>query len=144
MTLKNMAILLVIVCVFSCVQAGENSQVVNYPVLRVESDSVDLGNLVAGERASGEITVYNDGDKDLLIGRVRSSCGLMIPTWPGEAIPPGEEATIRFRYNTSRQGYFVRNIIIHTNGHPKTRVVQVTGHVMPPGAKPAEASSKDQ
>ncbi len=138
MNLKKVGILLVLLFVFSCVLAGENSQVVNYPVLRVESDSIDLGKLVAGERASGEITLYNEGGKDLLIGRVRSSCGLMIPAWPGEAIAPGEEATIRFRYNTSRQGPFVRNIIIHTNGHPKTKVVQVTGHVIPAGAEPAK------
>jgi len=136
MNLKNVGILLVMMCAFFSVQAGENAQVVNYPVLQVESDSIDLGKLVAGERASGEITVYNEGGKGLLIGRVRSSCGLMIPAWPGEAIAPGEKAAIRFRYNTSRQGPFVRNIIIHTNGHPKTKVVQVTGHVIPPPEKP--------
>ncbi len=136
MNLKKVGILLVMMFVFSCVLAGESAQNINYPVLRVESDSIDLGKLVAGERASGEIKVYNEGGEDLLIGRVRSSCGLMIPTWPGEAIAPEEEATIRFRYNTSRQGPFVRNIIIHTNGHPKTKVVQVTGHVIPPPEKP--------
>ncbi len=133
MNLKNFAILLFMVCAFPCILAGENSQNINHPVLRVESDSICLGNLVAGERASGKITVYNDGGKDLLIGRVRSSCGLMIPTWPEEAIAPGEEATIRFRYNTNRLGPFERNIIIHSNGHPKTHVVKVTGEVIPSG-----------
>ncbi len=143
MKLMNVAILLVMVCVFLSVQAGENSQIVNYPLLRVESDSIDLGNLVAGERANGEVKVYNDGGKDLLIGRVRSSCGLMIPTWPGEAITPGEEAIIRFRYNTSRQGPFVRNIIIHTNGHPKTTVVRVTGNVVPAAESSEETENME-
>lgn len=131
MNLKNVGILLIIVCVFSGVLAGENSPNDNYPKLRVESDSIDLGNLVAGKRANGEITVHNEGGKNLLIGRVRSSCGLMIPTWPGEAIAPGEKATIRFRYNTNRLGPFERYIIIHSNGDPKTHVVKVTGEVVP-------------
>ncbi len=61
MNIKNIGILMVMVCVISCAHAGENSQIVNYPVLRVESDSIDFGKLMAGERASGEITVYNEG-----------------------------------------------------------------------------------
>lgn len=102
-----------------------------YPVAILSADTIDMGTMQAGERFTGQITISNEGRPDLLIARVRSSCGLMIPNWPTDPIPQGEEATINFRYNTNRPGPFTRNIIIHTNGYRKTLVVPVYGEVVP-------------
>ncbi len=129
--LKTLVLLLIIICVFTSVSAGEKPGNNNHPVLQLETKEIDMGQLVSGQRVSGEIRVTNAGAQDLLIGRVRSSCGLMIPTWPDEPISEGEEAVIRIRYNTNRLGPFVRKVIIHSNGHPKTHVVKVTGEVVP-------------
>lgn len=131
MMLKTAIIFLVIMFGFTGISAGEKPVNTDHPVLQLESREIDMGQLVSGGRVSGEIHITNAGSKDLLIGRVRSSCGLMIPIWPDEPIAEGNEVVIRFRYNTSRLGPFNRNIIIHSNGHPKTHVVKVTGEVIP-------------
>ncbi len=103
----------------------------NYPYAVLSADTIDMGTVQAGERFTGRITITNEGKPDLLIARVRSSCGLMIPNWPTEPIRQGEDATINFRYNTNRPGPFTRNIIIHTNGYRKTLVVAVYGEIIP-------------
>ncbi|MDR4989279.1 MAG: DUF1573 domain-containing protein [Bacteroidales bacterium] len=104
----------------------------SYPYAVADAEVIDLGKITAGSRASGELKIYNRGHKDLFIARVRSSCGLMIPTWPTEAIGRDEAAVINFRYNSSRLGPFERNIIVHTNAWQKTIIVRVVGEIIPP------------
>ncbi len=67
----------------------------------------------------------------MYISKVRSSCGLMIPTWPEGAIEQNDTVNIRYRYDTSRMGPFIRKIIIHTNAWEKDLVITVKGEVIP-------------
>ncbi len=104
----------------------------SYPyAILLSNDTINMGTIEAGSRATGQIRLRNEGTPDLLIAKVRSSCGLMIPTWPTDAIKTGEEATINFRYNTNRIGPFTRNIIIHTNSYQKTLIIPVYGEIIP-------------
>lgn len=65
----------------------------------------------------------------MIVARVRSSCGLLITSWPASPLKTGEQATISFRYDTSRPGPFRRNIIVHTNAWQGTLVIPVKGEV---------------
>ncbi len=104
----------------------------SYPyAILLSNDTINMGTIEAGSRAAGEIRLRNEGTPDLLIAKVRSSCGLMIPSWPTDAIKTGEEVTIIFRYNTNRIGPFTRNIIIHTNSYQKTLIIPVYGEIIP-------------
>jgi hypothetical protein len=103
-----------------------------YPYAELAATAIDLGKIAQGRQASGSITLTNTGEHPLLIGTVRSSCGLMIPSWPTGAIAPGAQATINFRYDGSRIGAFERIISIHTNAWQKTIQVKVSGEVVPP------------
>ncbi len=102
-----------------------------YPFAELETAHVDMGEIKSGSRATGEVRLTNRGREDLLIGRVRSSCGLLIATWPTSPIGYGEEVTIRFSYDTRRLGHFERKLMIHTNAHQKTLLVTITGEVLP-------------
>lgn len=103
----------------------------SFPYAVLNTDTLDMGLIKQGSRATGQIEIINKGKPDLLIAKVRSSCGLMIPTWPAEPVATGEEVIINFRYNTNRIGPFKRNIIIHTNAWQKTLIVYVHGEVIP-------------
>ncbi len=103
----------------------------NHPYALLESDTIDLGVLAQGNRASGQIRLTNQGSGELLIARVRSSCGLMTPAWPDKGIRTGKEAVIGFRYDTRRLGPFTRKVIIHTNAWQRTLVLTVIGEVVP-------------
>ncbi len=122
----------VVLVLFACVLMADDSAIKeNYPYAVLTADTIEMGSVQAGERFTGRITLTNEGKPDLIIAKVRSSCGLMIPNWPSEPIQQGKDVTINFRYNTNRLGPFTRNIIIHTNGYKKTLVVPVYGEVVP-------------
>jgi len=102
-----------------------------FPYAVLKSQAIDMGLLEYGSRATGVIKLGNAGAKDLIIAKVRSSCGLMIPTWPGQPIGKDQEVDIHFRYDTSRLGPFERKVIIHTNAWQKTIVITIRGEVVP-------------
>ncbi len=111
---------------------GQNNESIRdiLPYAVIDKGEIDLGKIEQGSRSTGEIRIRNEGAKEFLIARVRSSCGLMIPTWPDRATGPGEEVVVSFRYDTSRPGPFERKVVIHTNSYQRTLVVTVKGEVI--------------
>ncbi|MFO7979124.1 MAG: DUF1573 domain-containing protein [Bacteroidales bacterium] len=103
-----------------------------FPFAVLADTIIDLGTLERGKQAAGTITLTNTGAKPLLIGMVRSSCGLMTPSWPAKPIGAGHQATISFRYDSNQPGPFERIITIHTNAWQKTLQVKVTGEIVTP------------
>jgi len=101
-----------------------------FPYAVLHSDSIDFGTVERGAVISGRLQVTNEGAYDLLIVKVRSSCGLLIQTWPSAPVRPGEKAVINFRYDSSIPGPFERLITIHTNAWQKNLVVSVKGEVV--------------
>lgn len=129
----NLAILFWVLGITSLsVVAGEDDERKNrFPIAVIEDDEIDMGQITEGTRQTGEIKITNIGEEDLLIGRVRSSCGLMIPNWPEDPVEKDDEVIIRFRYDTTRLGPFERKVIIHTNGWQKNLIITVSGEVIP-------------
>jgi hypothetical protein len=110
----------------------------HFPYAILSADKIDLGKLEPGSAGSGSITITNGGQYDLAIARVRSSCGLLVTTWPTQPLKPGEQGTITFRYDTARSGPFVRNIVVHTNAWQKNLVIPVKGEVLPANTKASD------
>lgn len=102
-----------------------------YPYATLAAEEIDMGKLPKGSSNDGFIFLTNQGEPDLLIARIRSSCGLVIPSWPDAPISQGDTVRIRFRYNTNRLGPFERKITIHTNAWQKNLFVTVKGEVIP-------------
>ncbi len=103
----------------------------SYPWAVIDKDTIDLGILKQGITARSHITVRNEGQYDLIIAGVRSSCGLMIPNWPAEPVQTNEEVMVSFRFNASRLGAFERRITIHSNAFQKNKIITVLGEVVP-------------
>lgn len=110
----------------------------SYPYALLSADSIDLGRLQAGGQGQGSVTITNGGRYELVISRVRSSCGLLITTWPSQPLKTGEQGTISFRYDTARPGPFVRNIVVHTNAWQKNLVIPVKGEVLTANTKASD------
>lgn len=104
----------------------------HFPYAVLEKSEVDFGKVTGGTSVSGNIRITNEGAVDLLVAKVRGSCGLMIASWPGEPVRQGEQLQINFRYDSGRLGPFERFITIHTNAWQKDLVVRVCGEVVPP------------
>jgi hypothetical protein len=108
----------------------------NFPSAVVRPTLIDMGIAETGSMMRGRFTIYNEGKEALLIAGVRSSCGMMIPSWPSAPIVPGDSAIIQLRYDTSRVGPFTRLLTIHSNARQKTLVVGVHGEVRSKTAHP--------
>jgi hypothetical protein len=103
-----------------------------FPYAVLEQTEVDFGIVTEGSPIQGTIRITNEGEVELLVVKVRGSCGLMIGSWPAEPVGQGEQLQISFRYDSSRPGPFERLVTIHTNAWQKDLVVKVRGEVLPP------------
>ena len=62
--------------------------------------------------------------------KVRSSCGCTVPTWPRKPIMPGQEETIKVKYDTRRMGRIYKSITIYSNAKNSPVVARITGEVV--------------
>jgi hypothetical protein len=99
------------------------------PVMMLDSDVVDYGNVEFGADPLRKITFKNTGSEPLVISNAKGSCGCTVPTWPREPILPGETGEIEVRYDTKRPGAINKSIKITTNESVNTHTVRVVGNV---------------
>ena len=100
------------------------------PVMTLESDFVDYGEMVQNGEPIRKISYTNTGTAPLIIKNARGSCGCTVPTWPKEPIMPGESAEIKIRYDTKRLGKINKTITITTNETVDNKhVIKVIGKI---------------
>ena len=92
---------------------------------------IDFGHRKQGENISLRIRVENQSAKVLQITNVRSSCGISLPAWPRNPLSPGDFAIIQLSYDSSRSGYFTRNITIHANTTDSRTIIKLRGEIIP-------------
>ncbi len=74
----------------------------------------------------------NTGNKPLIIGQVRASCGCTKPEFPTKPIKPGKKGKIKVTFSPiGRPGAFEKQITVSTNGSEKRTVLLITGTVVP-------------
>ncbi len=95
-------------------------QLANAPVANFEPKTHDFGAMTQGEKKDHTFTVTNDGKTDLLIRRVRSSCGCTAVAPSKKVIAPGETAPIKITFDSrGKRGRQSKSITVITND-PKT------------------------
>jgi len=104
------------------------------PVMIVEPQTVDYGDVTADGDMRQEIAVKNTGRSPLVIERVMPSCSscIVIHSSPKEPITPGKQEKIEFSMDISkRRGNFETSFIIISNAKPQEfAVVKVTANVL--------------
>ena len=90
--------------------------------------TVDYGIISKESEPTRTFNFKNTGNAPLLITDAKASCGCTVPTFPKDAIMPGESSTITVRYDTNRIGVISKSITITSNaGEPV--VLKITGEV---------------
>ncbi len=102
-----------------------------HPIIKVETKIIEYDTIFQNSNTTKRIKVVNEGSIPLKIYNVRSSCGVSVPSWPRNPIEPGDSANIQMRYNSSNLGPINRKLIIHSNSPENTKVIKITGYVMP-------------
>ncbi|OUS00535.1 hypothetical protein A9Q86_11145 [Flavobacteriales bacterium 33_180_T64] len=99
-------------------------------VLAFEEEVIDYGTIQQHDNGIRTFKFKNRGRAPIVISKVKTSCGCTVPTYPKQAILPGESATIEIKYATSRIGKFSKSIIVISNADDGQKKLQIKGNVI--------------
>jgi len=98
---------------------------------RAVPDTIKMGTLDQGDIYNGEFTVRNIGEKPLVILSIITGCGCTTTSYDTKPIPPGEDRTISFSFDSKgRMGLQFKTIDLVTNQSLGASVI-LTGEIGP-------------
>lgn len=96
------------------------------PVFKVQSTTIDLGQIAGSTANEVEFKFTNEGKTDLVIRNIRSSCGCTAVQQgvAGQGIKPGTGSSIKATFNSgSYKGKVTKAIYVYTNDPKNSEVV---------------------
>ncbi len=90
------------------------------PSIAAEATSIDLGNVVNGEIVTSELVLSNNGDVDLVIDNIITSCTCTEATVNPMIIPAGQNGVLRIEFDSGFHGPdltgpLIRQVFIKSN-----------------------------
>lgn len=102
------------------------------PEFKFEQETWDFGQIQDGEKISFAYQFTNVGDAELVIRAANGSCGCTVPEFPKDPIPPGGKGIINVTFDSNgKTGMQHKTVTIISNTIPNTKVINVTGEVLP-------------
>jgi hypothetical protein len=124
-------LVLILLFGFMSASAQKSSNKDKRPVIKFEETTHNFGEISYKGDGTCEFTFENKGKEPLLLTKVRSSCGCTVPnSWPKQPIKPGEEGTIKVKYNTRIRGSFSKSIMIYSNAKNNPVRLVIKGKVV--------------
>jgi hypothetical protein len=120
------------------IEASESKTTISEDGAQIEfkSETIDYGTIENKSDGNREFHFTNTGNTPLVITNAKGSCGCTVPTWPKEAIAPGESSVIKVHYDTKRTGPFTKTITLTSNAvNAPTKVIKIKGTVNPPATE---------
>lgn len=101
------------------------------PRLVLSQDSWDFGAVWHPQSATLTLIVKNEGNADLQINDVRTTCGCTLVETGRKLVPPGESTEVKVRYNSEgKQGHVESKVIIDSNDPARPTVeLKIAGEV---------------
>ncbi len=99
------------------------------PKIRVEKESLKLGDLAYQVPKTVTYTLHNVGKSPLNITEVHPSCGCVSVTYPQQPIPEGKKATITAVYDAMMLGTFHRELAVYSNASEQPLYLTFSGRV---------------
>ena len=107
------------------------------PQVTFEADLIDYGTITQGSDPYRFFNFTNSGSVPVIIKHAKGSCGCTVPTYPKEAIEPGESAQIKVRYDTNRVGPFTKRVTLTIQDMAEKKTLTIKGKVEKKAAEPA-------
>lgn len=99
-----------------------------------EVSSHDFGDIKQGDQVEYVFKFENKGTAPLVLTNVATTCGCTAPTWPREAILPGENGEILIKFNSAgKMGQQTKVITIYSNASNNPERVKILTNVLPKG-----------
>ena len=102
------------------------------PKIAFSKESIDFGNIQPNQKIENEYTVINNGQTDLIIRKVRASCGCTIVQPSNKVIPPGQTTSIKAIFNSSGKSGPQKYAITVISNDPKNykKLLWLEGNVI--------------
>ena len=128
----NIHIFLLFILSCATIYAQDNDGTVypatDTPHLRVSEQTWDFGKIDQGEQVEHEFTLRNVGKQELIIKKIKSTCGCTVAQVTKRTLQPNETAQLIAKFNSlGRRGRQLKKIYITTNDplkHLTTLVVK--------------------
>jgi len=128
------AVSLLCIMLFSCINFGQElDSKDDLGVFHFEEEVIDYGKITQNDNGIRTFKFTNRGRAPIVISKVKTTCGCTVPTYPKQAILPGETGTIDIKYATNRVGTFSKSITVISNADNGQKKLRIKGNVI---AKP--------
>lgn len=108
------------------------------PDIQLDQLQVELGQVVNGEVRTLEVPLRNQGEVDLVIQAVTTSCGCTTAQVEPSTVKPGERALLRISFDSGAHGPtevgpVMRQVFIASNDPDQPEVeLRFTAEILPP------------
>jgi hypothetical protein len=90
-----------------------------FPVMQVDSPTVDLGTIYEGDTIMHTYKFKNTGNMPLVLSAVNASCGCTTPSYSSEPVQPGENGFINVKFNSKgKEGKLNKTVTAYANTKP--------------------------
>lgn len=95
-----------------------------FPVMAIDSPSVDLGTVTEGDTIMHVYNFKNTGNMPLVLSNVNASCGCTTPSYSQEPVAPGERGFITVKFNSKgKEGKLNKTVTAYANTKPADNTV---------------------
>ena len=141
--MKKLGLLISMVFCFAMCSFGQTDNTVEQDAGIVFDTLVhDYGTITKGSDGKCAFKFKNTSDTPLILTNVQASCGCTVPSWPREAIKPGESSAIDVKYNTNNVGHFTKRISVFTNKQNTPIILMIKGSVVEATVVPSTEETK--
>ncbi len=100
------------------------------PMISLDKEVHDYGDIANGANGTCEFTVTNTGDQPLIITNCKGSCGCTVPKCDTAPIKPGGTTVITVKYDTKRPGPINKSVTITSNAvNAPNKIIRIKGTV---------------
>lgn len=100
------------------------------PELFFPTSEILLGEVMLGTDKEIIIPIVNNGEKDLIIKNVNSSCKCINIRFPKKEIVKGEEGFVKMTFKGDKLGYHTENIVIISNDPDVYKLIKIKVNVV--------------
>ncbi len=127
-----------LICLFATMAFGvanaQNTETKTVPENGAKIHFTELehnyGTIQKGGNGECEFTFVNEGNEPLILSNVKASCGCTTPSYTQKPVMPGQQGTIKVKYNTNNVGAFSKTVTVTSNAVDNPRVtLRIKGNV---------------